>query len=69
MERLMTVAELAAYLNVSTKTVYRRVERGELQCYRIGSSIRFRRNEVKQALKGDTNAKKDGTRSRSYLAR
>lgn len=40
---LLTVAEVAAALRVSRMTVYRLVEVGELQAFRIGHSIRIDR--------------------------
>jgi excisionase family DNA binding protein len=39
--RLLTVPEVAAGLRVSTKTVRRMVEKGEIQAVRIGRAIRI----------------------------
>jgi excisionase family DNA binding protein len=41
MPRLLTVAEMAALLRVSTMTIYRLINAGELRTIRIGRSIRI----------------------------
>jgi excisionase family DNA binding protein len=47
----MTVADVAAYLNVTTRTVYVMVADGRLRGYMLGSRIlRFRRSEIDAAL-------------------
>ena len=43
---LMTVGEAATILHVSTRTIRRLIERGELQKVRIGRSIRIRTEDV-----------------------
>jgi excisionase family DNA binding protein len=45
-EPLLSVAEVAAILRTSRKTVYRRVARGELQGVRAGGTLRFERKAV-----------------------
>ena len=40
-ERLLTVDEVAEYLNVSKMTVYRMIKRGEIACRRIGGQFRI----------------------------
>jgi excisionase family DNA binding protein len=47
---LMTVKDAAALLRVSTKTVRRLVERGELQVVRIGRSVRLRKSDVLEII-------------------
>ena len=46
--RLMNVYEVARYLGVSTKTVYRLVSRGEIEAVRVGSLWRFRPEDVER---------------------
>lgn len=43
---LITSRELCEELRISYSTLVRIVERGELDCLRIGSSLRFRREDV-----------------------
>lgn len=45
-DRLMNIHEVARYLGVSVRTVYRLVQRGELRGAKEGSVWRFRREEV-----------------------
>jgi excisionase family DNA binding protein len=40
-EMLLSVAEVKAWLNVSTKTVYRRIEDGTLAAVRVGKLFRI----------------------------
>ena len=41
-KRLLTVGEMAGYLQISDATVYRMVRSGDIPCVRVGRSIRFR---------------------------
>ena len=67
--KLMTAEEVRSYLNLkSVRTVYRHVNDGTLPHYRIGTQIRFKQEEIDEAMKGGNNAKKGRTRSRSYPA-
>lgn len=50
-DRLMTLAELAEYLQVPPETIYRWRKRGRGPCgYRMGRYVRFRRSEVEAWL-------------------
>jgi excisionase family DNA binding protein len=44
--RFLTVAEVAALLRVSTMTVYRQIQAGELAAVRVGKSYRLRADDV-----------------------
>lgn len=44
--KLLTVEDLAEYLQLSTKTIYRMLRRGQLPCYRVGNQWRFRRETI-----------------------
>ncbi len=62
---MMKASEVAVYTQLSKATIYRKAQSGEIPCYRLGKSIRFKLEEVEEAMK---NAKNDGTESRSYSA-
>ncbi len=47
-----TVEELAERLQLTRMTIYRLVKRGELPCYVIGRSKRFRHEDVEEFLVG-----------------
>ena len=44
--RLLTIPQLASYLNVSSKTVRRWVATRRIPCVRIGTRIRFERGDI-----------------------
>jgi len=45
-EKLLTLNELADYLHLSRRTVYRLLDGTDLPAYRVGSHLRFRRQDV-----------------------
>jgi len=55
-ERLLTVAEVADVLRVSTMTVYRLIQRGELDALRVGRSYRIRSGALDHYLSGGGSA-------------
>jgi excisionase family DNA binding protein len=48
--RLLTTQDVAELLGLSRKYVYVMVERGELEHYRLGTRIRFSRNQIERYL-------------------
>ena len=51
-KKLLTISEVAVYLSIKVKTIYARVEAGEIPHYRIGRLIRFRLDEIDVWLEG-----------------
>ena len=45
-EKLLTVKDLAAYLQVCPTTIYRILRRARLPHYRVGNRWRFRKEEI-----------------------
>lgn len=43
---VVTVPEVAEYLRVTTKTVYKLISEGELPSFRVGRAVRLRRADV-----------------------
>ena len=55
----MTAAQIADMTQCNVRTIWRKARSGEIPCYRIGTAVRFRAEEVEQAIKGgNINAKK-----------
>jgi excisionase family DNA binding protein len=48
--KFFTAKELSQYLNVKPKTIYSWVNKGEIPHYRIGKTIRFRKDEIEKWL-------------------
>ena len=46
----MSVKDVATYLGVTTRTVYKMVADRRLRAYKLGRIIRFRRSEIDAAL-------------------
>lgn len=68
MERLMTAKEVSKYTQIPLQMIYRKTQRGDLPCYRSGRTVRYKREEIDAAMKGEADDKKRGTRCRSSLA-
>lgn len=49
-EDVLTVPEVAGYLRVTPKTVYRLVKRGELHGFYVGRVLRLRRADVEKYI-------------------
>jgi excisionase family DNA binding protein len=47
---LMDVEELAKYLKVTSKTIYRLLKSGELQSMKVGHQHRFSREQIDEWL-------------------
>ena len=68
MERLVKAKIVAEHTDECVRTVYRKASNGTYPCYRSGNALRFKLSEIDEAMKGDRNVKKDGTRCRSNPA-
>jgi excisionase family DNA binding protein len=45
-KKLLTISDISEYLNIKVKTIYAKVEAGEIPHYRIGRLVRFRLVEI-----------------------
>lgn len=55
---MMNAREVASYIGVNVNTVYRKAQSGELPCYRLGTAIRFKLEEIELAMKGEEKCQK-----------
>ena len=60
-ERLLTFSETLAHLRISKSTLYRFMESGQLQGYKVGSTWRFYHKDVQGVIKVRTEVGKVGT--------
>ena len=58
MQRMMKAKEVAEYTQIPLQMIYRKTRSGEMPCYRIGRSIRYKIDEVEASMKGGRDAKK-----------
>ena len=60
---VMTVREVAEYLKVKERTIYRLVAKGGIPAFKVGGSWRFRRAEIEEWItrsRQDENRKDSG---------
>lgn len=50
--KLLTILEVSSYLSIKQKTLYAKVESGEIPHYRIGHLVRFKLDEINVWLEG-----------------
>lgn len=49
-DRLLTVREIASWLNMAPKTVYEWAAAGRIPCLRLGGRLRFEASEISRWL-------------------
>jgi excisionase family DNA binding protein len=49
---VLTVQEVANYLRIDIRTVYRLAKRGDIPCIKIGRQWRFNREDIKDLVGG-----------------
>lgn len=47
-EDILTIREVADYLKVTERTLYRLVQNGKLPAFKVGNSWRFRREDLER---------------------
>lgn len=57
---VLTVQEVADYLRIDIRTVYRLAKRGDIPCIKIGRQWRFNREEIKELVSGGLHNKENG---------
>lgn len=50
-KRVMTVKEIAEYLDVHPMTIYKYVKEGKIPAFKIGTSWRIRRDSIQKWIK------------------
>lgn len=56
-EPAMTVRDVAVYLNVDEKTIYRLAQRRELPSFKVAGAWRFQRSALEQWIRNQTTAR------------
>ena len=57
---VLTVQEVANYLRIDIRTVYRLAKRGDIPCIKIGRQWRFNREDIKDLVGGGHQKKTEG---------
>ena len=56
-DQIMTIKEIAAYLKVTEKTIYRLAINSKVPAFKVGGSWRFRKAEVDQWISAQEKTK------------
>lgn len=64
-DSVMTVKEVADYLRVNKRTVYRLAVDGRMPCFKVGASWRFKRGDIDQWIAAQSAATASGAESRA----
>ena len=60
-EQLLTLEQVAEYLNIDKFTVYRLLSDKELPAFKVGNQWRFKRKMIENWLLKNSNLKRKGT--------
>ena len=60
LEPAMTVKEVAAFLNVDDKTIYRLTQKGELPGFKVAGAWRFQRADIQRWIDAQKSTGQDG---------
>jgi len=60
-EQLMTIKEVADYLNITESTIYTWAQTGKLPAFRVGRLWRFRRSDLDAWLEANRNTNQSAT--------
>ena len=58
-EEILTIREVADYLKITERTLYRLVQDGRLPAFKVGNSWRFRRADIDAWIGVQTTARRD----------
>ena len=54
-DQVLTVKEVAKYLKVNDRTVYRMAAAGKIPAFKVGSSWRFKQSEIEKWIEKQSN--------------
>jgi len=55
-DQIMTVKEVADYLKVNNRTIYRMAAAGKIPAFKVGASWRFKSNEINEWIESEKNS-------------
>ncbi len=59
-DTILTIKEVAAYLKVNERTVYRLAASGDIPAFKVGGSWRFRKDTLEQWIEQQSNQRTGG---------
>ena len=58
-DEIFTLKEVATYLKIGERTVYRLVQEGKLPGFKVGGSWRFKRTDIEEWIRERTEAQRE----------
>jgi len=55
-DQIMTVKEVADYLKVNDRTIYRMAAAGKIPAFKVGASWRFKSKEINEWIESERNS-------------
>ncbi len=59
-KEVMTVKDIAEYMDIHPMTIYKYVKEGEIPAFKIGSNWRIRRDSIQKWMKDNEQQRKGG---------
>ena len=59
-DEILTIKQVAVYLKVNERTIYRLAASGEIPAFKVGNSWRFKQSELQAWIKAKQVDKKEG---------
>ncbi len=63
-ETILTIKEVADYLKVTERTLYRLAQEGKIPAFKVGGSWRFRRDDLDRWIEDQTNTAEEQRNAR-----
>lgn len=57
-DEILTLKEIASYLKVNEKTIYRLIEEQSIPAFKVGHAWRFKKKDIESWIKSHTNNQK-----------
>jgi len=55
-DQILTVKEVAGYLKVNDRTIYRMATAGKIPAFKVGASWRFKSSEINEWIESERNS-------------
>lgn len=60
MDKWLTLEQIAEYLQMSTSSIYKMVQKGKIPAYKVGRQWRFKKKEIDEWIKSQKQSMRSG---------